>query len=575
MRVVRACADAGLESVAVFSPEDRDAAHVRLADSAYALDGVTVTQTYLSCEAYLAAAAKSGADAVHPGYGFLAESPAFARAVQQAGLTWIGPSPEALETLGSKLAARALAASVGAPLVPASAVLRGGDDLARFAGDHGLPVLIKAAHGGGGRGMRVLHHLAGADEALAGAQREALASFGNADCFAETYLQRPHHIETQCLADRHGTVAVVSTRDCTVQRRHQKLIEEAPAPGLDQDQLDQITTASRRILQAAAYQGAATVEFLVGPDGAVYFIEVNPRLQVEHPVTEEVTGVDLVREQFRIADGQALGYDSVPVSGHAIEFRLNAEDPANGFLPAPGTITALRLPGGPGVRCDFGYQGGDTLTGSYDSLIGKLIVHGQDRAQALERARRALREFQADGVATTCGFHCAVVDSPDFAALTIHTGWLEAEFAPVIAALPAATPHDAALPEPAATARMVVEVDGKRLEVVVPSALVATAAPASGPATPRRTTPKPAGTKLGQGADGQVVAPMQGTVVQVVAKAGQTVSQGEVLVVLEAMKMEQPLAAPHDGVVTTISATPGERVLAGQVLAVVQAASAE
>jgi len=571
VRIARACADAGLTSVAVYSPEDRDALHVRMADQAFALDGESVAETYLSIEAVLAAATKSGADTVHPGYGFLAESPAFARAVVAAGLTWVGPTAKALETLGNKVAARAVAASVGAPLVAASPPVAAASDVTDFARQHGLPLLIKASHGGGGRGMRVIDSLDGVDEALAAAKREAKLAFDNGEVFVEQYVTRPRHIETQCLADAGGTVAVVSTRDCTVQRRHQKLIEEAPAPGLSPCQLEQVTGASRAILQAVGYKGAATCEFLLDSDGSVFFMEVNPRLQVEHPVTEAVTGVDLVREQFRLAAGEALGYESVPVTGHAIEFRINGEDPANGFLPVPGTLTDLRLPGGPGVRCDFGYEIGDALTGSYDSLIGKVIVSGASRQQALERSRRALREFKADGVATVRNFHRAVVETADFADdFSIHTGWLESEFALTLAELAPATVNESGLPSPEPTARMVVQVDGKRLEVILPAALTAAGVGlAGGAAAPRRSARKTAGTKLGRGSDGQVTAPMQGTVIRVAVTEGQAVAEGDVLIVLEAMKMEQPLAAPTAGVVQSLSAQPGARVAAGQVLCVV------
>jgi acetyl-CoA/propionyl-CoA carboxylase biotin carboxyl carrier protein len=586
VRIARGCADAGLTSVAVYSPEDRDAMHVRESDEAYALGGATVAETYLNADAILAAARKSGADAVHPGYGFLAESAAFAQAVIDQGLTWIGPRPAALEELGNKITARALAKRVGAPLVPASdGPVDQAKDVEEFAREHGLPLVIKAAFGGGGRGMRVVRSLDEIPEAFDAAVREATAYFGRGECFVERYIERPRHVETQCLADAHGGVAVVSTRDCTIQRRHQKLIEEAPAPFLTSEQEDRLAAASAALLRGVHYQGAATCEFLLAPDGHFYFMEVNPRLQVEHPVTEEVTGLDLVREQFRIAAGEELGYERVTPRGHAVEFRINGEDPTGGFLPAPGTITSLRLPGGPGIRCDFGYQAGDQLTGSYDSLIGKVIVWGADRGHALARAHRAMRELGVKGVATIRDVHRAVIDAPEFGATSaedfaVHTAWIEGEFAGTVASLPASKVSDAdaaasAGPEP--TARMVVEVDGKRLEVVLPTALTGGAAVIGGPAAPgggtalvpRRTAKKQTGLAVGQASGGRVTAPMQGTVVRVNAQDGQHVAEGDVLVVLEAMKMEQPLTAPQAGTVQDLSAVVGERVPSGHVLCVV------
>ncbi|MDR3107785.1 MAG: ATP-grasp domain-containing protein, partial [Bifidobacteriaceae bacterium] len=483
VRIARACADAGVKAVAVYAPEDRDAMHVRVADEAFALAGQTVAETYLNPAAIVEAAVRAGADAVHPGYGFLAESAELARAAAEARLVWIGPPPEALELVSNKVSARALAAGCGVAMVPASAgPVAEAAAVLEFGAEHGYPLVVKACYGGGGRGMRVVRSADQAAESLAACQREALAAFGRSECFVERFLERPRHVETQCLADAHGGVAVVSTRDCTLQRRHQKLIEEAPAPFLTPAQETTLLSASRALLQAASYRGAATCEFLIAATGEVFFMEINPRLQVEHPVTEDVTGVDLAREQLRLAWGEELGYTEALAYGHAIEFRINAEDPAAGFLPTPGLITALRLPGGPGLRCDFGYEAGDGLTGSFDSLIGKVIVRGRDRAQALARARRALRELKIEGVGTLRHFHRAVLEAPAFTAATtgefaVHTNWIETDFAEAVAALPPAAAPDAGgfrstgLPGVAPTSRMVVEVGGKRLEVVLPAEL--------------------------------------------------------------------------------------------------------
>ncbi|MDR1441974.1 MAG: ATP-grasp domain-containing protein [Bifidobacteriaceae bacterium] len=581
VRIARACTEAGIRSVAVYSPEDRDAMHVRVADEAFALPGQTASDTYLNPAAIVAVALKAGADAVHPGYGFLAESAELAQAAGRAGLIWIGPSPAALELVSNKVSARALAARAGVSMVPASdGPVDSAADVERFGAEYGYPLVIKACYGGGGRGMRVVESAVQAGPALATCQRESQAAFGRPECFVELFLARPRHVETQCLADAQGTVAVVSTRDCTVQRRHQKLVEEAPAPFLSPDQDERLRSASRALLTKAAYTGAATCEFLVSAAGEVFFMEINPRLQVEHPVTEEVTGVDLVREQLRIAAGEELGYTDVLAYGHAIEFRINAEDPANGFLPSPGMIRSLRLPGGPGVRCDFGYEAGDALTGSYDSLIGKVIVRGRDRAQALARGRRALAELKVEGVGTVKHFHRTVLEDPTFTAaapgqFTVHTRWVDTDFAPVVAALPPATALDPELPPVPATSRMIVEVGGKRLEVVLPAPLAgsAVASPATGPAAPlapRRTPKKTAGSRGGRTSSGSVVAPMQGTVVRVAVAEGDSVAEGDLVVVLEAMKMEQPLTAPRAGTVTKLNAEPGQRVSSGHLLGVVQ-----
>ena len=570
VRVVRACRDAGLTSVAVYADGDRDGLPVRLADEAYALDGSTAAQTYLDQAKLLDVAARSGCDAVHPGYGFLAENAAFAQAVLDAGLVWVGPPPGAIEALGDKVRARRIATTVGAPLVPGTAdPVADADAVLAFAREHGLPVAIKAAYGGGGRGLKVARTEAEIPELFDSATRESVAAFGRGECFVEAYLDRPRHVETQCLVDEHGSAVVVSTRDCSLQRRHQKLVEEAPAPFLSTEQEQQVRRASKAILLEAGYVGAGTCEFLVAQDGAISFLEVNTRLQVEHPVTEEVTGVDLVREQLRIAAGEPLGYDDPPVRGHAIEFRVNGEDAARGFLPAPGRVTAFEVPGGPGVRVDSGVRAGDQVGGAFDSLLAKLVVTGRDRTQALARARRALAEFEVDGLPTVLPFHRAVVDDPAFAPadpdqpFTVHTRWIETEFAAALQPY-AGKPADTAEPEPRQT--FVVEVDGKRLEVSVPAGLLAagSGAAAQRPAAPRRSgTSRPAAAAGGEA----LTAPMQGTIVKVAVTEGQRVEAGDLVVVLEAMKMEQPITAHRSGTVTGLAAAAGQTVANGAVLA--------
>ena len=482
VRVIRAAADAGLPSVAVYAEPDADALFVTLADEAYALGGTTPAETYLDVGKILDIAARSGANAVHPGYGFLAENAGFASAVLGAGLIWIGPPPAAIDALGDKVQARHIAQQVGAPLVPGTPdPVADADAVVAFADEHGLPIAIKAAYGGGGRGLKVARTREEIPALFESATREAVTAFGRGECFVERYLDRPRHVETQCLADTHGNVVVVSTRDCSLQRRHQKLVEEAPAPFLSAEQVDRLYTASKAILTEAGYVGAGTCEFLVAPDGTISFLEVNTRLQVEHPVSEEVTGLDLVREMFRIAEGEALGYPDPPVTGHSIEFRINAEDAGRNFMPAPGTLTAWRPPSGPGVRVDEGYRTGMTVPGSFDSLVAKIIVTGADRTQALARSRRALRELEVEGMPTVLPFHRAVLDDPAFVAADgnfgVHTRWIETEFSTEIA--PYAGPVEAA-PEPVEKSKVVVEVNGKRLEVVVPAGLGAangTAAP--------------------------------------------------------------------------------------------------
>jgi acetyl-CoA/propionyl-CoA carboxylase, biotin carboxylase, biotin carboxyl carrier protein len=567
IRVARACRDAGLGSVAVYADQDIDALHVKAADEAYALDGTTPAQTYLDIAKILGVAATAGADAVHPGYGFLAENASFAQAVIDAGLTWIGPPPTAINALGDKVKARDIAKRVGAPLAPGTdGPVSSAEEIKDFAREHGLPVAIKAAFGGGGRGLKVARTLDEIEEQFESAVREATAAFGNGECFAERYLDRPRHVETQCLADAHGNVVVISTRDCSLQRRHQKLVEEAPAPFLTDAQVKQLYDASKSILREAGYVGAGTCEFLVAADGTVSFLEVNTRLQVEHPVSEEVSGIDLVREMFRIAGGEQLGYDDPPLRGHSIEFRINAEDPARNFLPAPGTITEWSPPSGPGVRLDAGYAAGTTVPQSFDSLIGKLIVTGADREQALQRSRRALAEFTVGGMPTVLPFHRAVVNDPAFAGepFTVFTRWIETEFTAGL------EPQDAAVIEAdAERSRLTVEVGGKRLEVTLPAAL-AIAAPAGGATAPaaggrpssRRSRAGGAG-RAGQPGGDSLVTPMQGTIVKIVAAEGQQVSADDTVVVLEAMKMEQPLKAHKAGTVTGLAVEVGQTVTAG------------
>ncbi|MGO1971852.1 MAG: acetyl/propionyl/methylcrotonyl-CoA carboxylase subunit alpha [Propionibacteriaceae bacterium] len=567
VRVVRAAADAGLASVAVYADADRDALFVRLADEAYALDGDSPADTYLDRAKLLAVAARSGADAIHPGYGFLAENADFARAVVGAGLTWIGPPAEAIEALGDKVRARQIAQQVGAPLVPGTAdPVAGADEVIAFAEQYGLPIAIKAAFGGGGRGLRVARRMDEVADQFESATREAVAAFGRGECFVERYLDRPRHVETQCLADAHGNVVVVSTRDCSLQRRHQKLVEEAPAPFLSVEQVAELSAASKAILATAGYVGAGTCEFLVARDGTISFLEVNTRLQVEHPVSEEVTGLDLVAEMFRIAAGEALGYDDPAVRGHSIEFRINAEDPGRNFLPAPGTLTRWQPPTGPGVRVDEGYREGMTVPAAFDSLVAKIIITGSTREQALARARRALAELSVEGMPTVAPFHRAVLDDPAFTAadghFTVHTRWIETEFAGEIP--PYADPV-ADAPEPAERTSVVVEVNGKRFDVVVPAGLGAGSAPDTGRARAQRPRRSSAGSQNAPTGDA-LTSPMQGTISHVAVADGDTVAAGDVVVVLEAMKMEQPLTAHRDGVITGLSATVGATVSSGEPL---------
>jgi acetyl-CoA/propionyl-CoA carboxylase, biotin carboxylase, biotin carboxyl carrier protein len=563
VRVIRACRDAGLVSVAVYAEPDLDALHVQMADEAYSLSGTTGPETYLDIDKIIKVGLESGADAVHPGYGFLAENADFARAVARAGMTWIGPPPEAIEALGDKVRARHIAREAGAPLTPGTQdPVRDAGEIRAFGARYGYPIAIKAAFGGGGRGLKVAWREEEVAEQYESAVREATAAFGRGECFVERYLDRPRHVETQCLADAHGQVVVISTRDCSLQRRHQKLVEEAPAPFLGSEQIEALYESSKAILRLAGYVGAGTCEFLVAQDGTISFLEVNTRLQVEHPVSEEVTGIDLVREMFRIADGEPLGYDDPPARGHSIEFRINAEDPGRNFLPAPGTITVFSPPSGPGVRLDSGYVSGMTVPQVFDSLIAKLIVTGASRAEALQRAARALGEFEIGGMPTVLPFHRAVVADPAFtdAPLRVHTRWIETEFT---AQMPPQDPAETA----AAAEReaITVEVGGKRLSVVVPAALgLPGRAPfPSGSAERVRGGSSRSRRSVPAGSGDTLVSPMQGTIIKIAVADGERVSAGDVIVVLEAMKMEQPLTAHKDGTVTGLAVAVGQTVTAG------------
>ena len=567
VRIARACRDAGIESVAVYAEPDLDALHVRIADQAHSLGGSTPADSYLDIDKLLAVAATTGADAVHPGYGFLAENADFAQAVIDAGLTWIGPPPAAITALGDKVQARHIAQKVGAPLVAGTPdPVDSADEVVAFASEHGLPIAIKAAFGGGGRGLKVAYTLEEVPDAYESAVREAVTAFGRGECFVERYLDKPRHVETQCLADAHGNVVVVSTRDCSLQRRHQKLVEEAPAPFLTQDQVERLYASSKAILKEAGYVGAGTCEFLVGVDGTISFLEVNTRLQVEHPVTEEVSGIDLVREMLRIADGEELGYDDPAIRGHSVEFRINAEDPGRGFMPAPGTITELALPTGPGVRVDTGCEAGFTVPQAFDSMVAKLIVTGRTRTEALQRSRRALAEFTVGGMPTVIPFHQAVVVDEAFAPADpdqefgVYTRWIETEFDNTIA------PWDgeAGSAESAERESVTVEVGGKRVEVVLPASLGAAAATTAGGGRKKRASRRSGGAAV-VGGDA-LVSPMQGTVVKVVAEEGAQVTEGDTVVVIEAMKMEQPLSAHKAGAVSGLKVAPGETVGNGAII---------
>ncbi len=553
LRVIRACKDHGLESVAMYSEEDRDALHVKHADFAYSLEGAVAKDTYLNIPKIIALAKKSGADAVHPGYGFLSENADFAQAVIDAGLIWIGPSPAAISALGDKVSARRIAAVAGAPLVAGTKdPVEHADEVIAFAKEHGLPVAIKAAFGGGGRGLKVARTLEEIPELYASAVREAIAGFGRGECFVERYLDKPRHVETQVLADKFGNAVVVSTRDCSLQRRHQKLVEEAPAPFLTDEQNAELYRSSKAIMKEAGYVGAGTCEFLVGLDGTISFLEVNTRLQVEHPVSEEVTGIDLVRQQFRIAMGEALGFDDPIIRGHSIEFRINGEDPGRSFLPAPGRITEWQIPTGPGVRVDAGFRKGDVIGGNFDSLLAKLIVTGATREEAIQRSRRALAEFEVQGLATALPFHRAILEDPHYTEnFKVYTSYIENEF---VNEIPAYSSEAVDVQTKAAAEKLVAEVNGKRFEILVhaPEPVV------------KRHRAKQASAS-GASGDG-LPSPMQGTVVKIAVEEGQSVEAGDLIIVLEAMKMEQPLNAHKSGVIKNLKAVVGETVSSGTIL---------
>ena len=571
VRVIRAARDEGLQTVAVYADPDRDAQHVKLADEAYALGGATAAQSYLVMDKLIEIAVRSGADAVHPGYGFLSENAQFAQKCIDAGLTWIGPSPESITQLGDKVAARHIAQKVGAPLVPGTKdPVKSADEVVAFADEHGLPIAVKAAFGGGGRGIKVARDRESIVEMYESAVREATAAFGRGECFIERFLDSPRHVETQCLADAHGNVVVVSTRDCSLQRRNQKLVEEAPAPYLSDEQNERLYEASRAILREAGYQGAGTCEFLVGTDGTISFLEVNTRLQVEHPVSEEISGLDLVREQFRIARGEKIEEKDPVLRGHSFEFRINGEDAGRSFMPAPGTIEKLTVPTGPGVRWDSGFVAGDVIGGNFDSMLAKLIVTGADREQALQRARRALAELTIEGMPTVIPFHRVVLDDPAFAPaeggeFKVHTRWIETEFnntIPMYSGAPGSVDSD----EDERTT-VVVEVNGKRMEVSLPD-LGGGAKPAAKPAA--KTRKSRSARSAAKGGGDELTSPMQGTIVKVAASDGDTVAEGDLILVLEAMKMEQPITAHKAGKVSGLSAKPGDTVTSGAVLATIK-----
>ncbi|MBS4946211.1 MAG: ATP-grasp domain-containing protein [Rothia mucilaginosa] len=571
VRVIRAARDEGLQTVAVYADPDRDSLHVKLADEAYALGGSTAAQSYLVMDKLIEVAIRSGADAVHPGYGFLSENAQFAQKCIDAGLTWIGPSPQSITQLGDKVAARHIAQKVGAPLVPGTKdPVKSADEVVAFADEHGLPIAVKAAFGGGGRGIKVARDRESIVEMYESAVREATAAFGRGECFIERFLDSPRHVETQCLADAHGNVVVVSTRDCSLQRRNQKLVEEAPAPYLSEEQTKRLYEASRAILREAGYQGAGTCEFLVGTDGTISFLEVNTRLQVEHPVSEEISGLDLVREQFRIARGEKIEEKDPVLRGHSFEFRINGEDPGRSFMPAPGTIEKLNVPTGPGVRWDSGFVAGDVIGGNFDSMLAKLIVTGADREQALQRARRALSELSIEGMPTVVPFHRVILEDPAFVPaegedFKVHTRWIETEFnntIPMYDGAPGSVDSD----EDERTT-VVVEVNGKRMEVSLPE-MGGAAKPAAKPASKSRKS-RSSRTSAKAGGD-ELTSPMQGTIVKVAVSDGDTVAEGDLVLVLEAMKMEQPITAHKAGKVSGLSAKPGDTVTSGAVLATIK-----
>ncbi len=565
VRIARAAKDSGIESVAIYADQDRDALHVKVADEAYALHGTSSAETYLVIDKILKIAKESGANAIHPGYGFLAENAEFARAVIKAGIIWIGPTPEAIERLGDKVSARHVAEKVGAPLAPGTInPVSGAEEVLDFVKIHGLPVAIKAAFGGGGRGIKVAYKQEEVAELFESATREAIAAFGRGECFVEKYLEKPRHVETQCLADSYGNVVVVSTRDCSLQRRHQKLVEEAPAPFLTDDQVKRLYESSKAILKEVGYIGAGTCEFLVAQDGTISFLEVNTRLQVEHPVSEEVTGLDLVREQFRIAEGGKLDYSDPEVRGHSFEFRINGEDPGKNFMPAPGPVHVFKVPGGPGVRVDTGVESGDVISGSFDSMIAKLIVTGKTREEALARSRRALAEMEVHGLPTVLPFHQKIVNDPAFIGskgkFGIYTRWIETEFVNDIPEWNGIG-GEAGVNHP--RNNVVVEVNGKRIEVSLPANLGGNSSTATAGAAPKRKSHAAASS----GKSGKtVVADMQSSVVKIAVAEGDVVEVGQTIIVLEAMKMEQPIKAHKAGTIANIKTEVGATVPAGTVL---------
>ncbi|TFD70058.1 biotin carboxylase N-terminal domain-containing protein [Cryobacterium sp. Hb1] len=563
VRIIRGCSDAGLDSVAVYADVDADALHVGLATEAYALGGNSPADTYLNVPKLLAIARRAGADAVHPGYGFLSENADFAQGVQDAGLTWIGPSPESIRMLGNKVSAREIAVRVGAPLVPGSnGTVDSAAQIRAFAEEHGFPVAIKAAFGGGGRGMKVVWELDAIEESFDSAVRESVAAFGRGECYVERFLHKPRHVEAQILADGNGNVIVVGTRDCSLQRRNQKLVEEAPAPFLTADQRDLIYTSAKAICREAGYVGAGTVEYLLADDGSLSFLEVNTRLQVEHPITEETSGVDLVLAQLAIAAGDGLPVSEDPVSrGHSFEFRINAEDPGRGFLPSPGTVTTFTVPTGPGIRVDTGIRSGDAVAPQFDSLLAKLIVTGADRPQALRRARRALAEFEIVGLPTVLGFHRAVVDLPSFTGpdrLGVYTSWIETEFAEQLAADSSLIPAD----PPVSRRTITIELDGRRVALGLPENLFGGLAQ-GGAAAVVASIPK---------ADpAELRSTMSGTVVKWLVEAGATVVEGEALLVLEAMKMESTVVAHRSGTLVGLLVAEGDAVPVHAIVAGIEA----
>ena len=564
VRIIRAAKDSGIQTVAIYAASDRDAQHVKLADEAYSLGGETAAETYLVIEKIITIAKRSKANAIHPGYGFLSENSHFAQAVIDADLIWVGPPPSSIEQLGDKVSARKVAEKVGAPLAPGTInPVETVAEVEKFVAEHGLPVAIKAAYGGGGRGIKIVRDASEIKEQFESATREAIAAFGRGECFLEKYLDKPRHVETQCLADAHGNVVVVSTRDCSLQRRHQKLVEEAPAPFLTPEQNLRLYESSKAILKEVGYQGAGTCEFLVAQDGTISFLEVNTRLQVEHPVSEEVTGLDLVREQFRIAEGHKIEYGDPEVRGHSFEFRINGEDPGRNFLPAPGPVHLFQAPSGPGIRVDSGVVSGDVISGNFDSMMAKLIVTGATREEALERSRRALAEMQVLGLPTVLPFHRAIVSDPAFTApkgeFKVFTRWIETEWDNKIEPWSGQT-------EPALEAEprreIVVEVDGKRLEVSVPRRLLVGEIGSAAGHAPKRGKSSNASTHAG--AKGNTLsAPMQSTVVKLAVSEGDRVEQGDLVIVLEAMKMEQPMKAHRSGVISAINVEVGATISAG------------